>query len=573
MKQKTPSSPTTARIVLKHQSDKSLKSPPPPRPRASSKAPKSPPEVVNGASVSSTRAKSVPPDLKNVSRAKRGVVGSQKGREAEEAKVVVVARPRRRVGGFGLRKSEDDDPDGKKKKKKKELKEKLEVSENLIESLQSEVLGLREELDRVKSLNVELESHNRRLTQDLAAAEAKIATVGTGKSGKEPIGEHQSPKFKDIKKLIADKLERSRVKKEGTPEVIFAKAPIPAPAPSYTIPETTSIGRKSPPNTCLQPPPPPPITSAGRKSPPNTCLQPPPPPPLPPPIPSWHLARLANTQKAPAVVELFHSLKNKDGKIDSKGSVNHQRPLVISAHSSIVGEIQNRSAYLLAIKADIETKGELINDLIRKVVDATFTDIEEVLKFVDWLDGKLSSLADERAVLKHFKWPEKKADAMREAAVEYNELKMLEQEISSYKDDPDIPCGAALKKMAGLLDKSERSIQRLIKLRNSVIHSYQVYNIPTAWMLDSGIMSKIKQASMTLVKTYMKRVTMELESIRNSDRESIQDSLLLQGVYFAYRAHQFAGGLDSETMCAFEEIRQRVPGHLAGSRELLAGIP
>lgn len=35
---------------------------------------------------------------------------------------------------------------------------------------------------------------------------------------------------------------------------------------------------------------------------------------------------------------------------------------------------------------------------------------------------------------------------------------------------------------------------------------------------------------------------------------------------------QFAGGLDSETLCAFEEIRQRVPGHLGGSQELLAGI-
>ncbi|PNX99216.1 protein CHUP1, partial [Trifolium pratense] len=82
----------------------------------------------------------------------------------------------------------------------------------------------------------------------------------------------------------------------------------------------------------------------------------------------------------------------------------------------------------------------------------------------------------------------------------------------------------------------------------------------------------IKQASMTLVKMYMKRLTMELKSNRNSDRESSQDSLLLQGVHFAYRAHQFAGGLDSETLCAFEEIRQRVPGHLVGSRELLACI-
>ncbi|KAK7388089.1 hypothetical protein VNO78_22894 [Psophocarpus tetragonolobus] len=563
-------SPTTATTVLKHQTtDKSFKSPPPPpRLRPPSNTPKSSPQ-------SSTTPKSLPPDLKNVSRAKRGaLVGPQKGRETQEPKAVVVARPRPRVGHFGFRKTEDDDPDGN-KKKKRELQEKLEVSENFIKTLQSEVLALREELDRVKSLNVELESQNTKLTQNLAASEAKISTVSIDNSGKGPIVEHQSPNFKDIQKLIAQKLELSRGKKEGTPEVIFSKASISAPTPSYAIPETTSIGRKSPPNTCLQPPPPPapPITSVERKFPPNTCLQPPPPPPPPPPTPSRPLARLPNTQKAPVIVELFHSLRNKDGKKDSEGSVNHQSPVVISAHSSIVGEIQNRSAHLLAIRADIETKGEFINDLIKKVEDAAFTDIEEVLKFVDWLDGKLSSLADECAVLKHFNWPEKKADAMREAAVEYHEFKMLEQDISSYKDDPDIPCGASLKKMASLLDKSEQSVQRLIKLRSSVIHSYQIYNIPTAWMLDSGITSKIKQASMTLVKTYMKRVTMELESIRNSDRESIQDSLLLQGVHFAYRAHQFAGGLDSETMCAFEEIRQRVPGHLAGSRELLAGIP
>jgi len=49
---------------------------------------------------------------------------------------------------------------------------------------------------------------------------------------------------------------------------------------------------------------------------------------------------------------------------------------------------------------------------------------------------------------------------------------------------------------------------------------------------------QIKQSSMTLVKMYMKRLTMELKSIQNSDRESSQDSLLLQGVHFAYRAHQ-----------------------------------
>ena len=44
--------------------------------------------------------------------------------------------------------------------KEKELLEKLEVSENLIKSLRSEVMALKDELNQVKSLNIDLESQN-----------------------------------------------------------------------------------------------------------------------------------------------------------------------------------------------------------------------------------------------------------------------------------------------------------------------------------------------------------------------------------------------------------------------------
>jgi len=49
-------------------------------------------------------------------------------------------------------------------------------------------------------------------------------------------------------------------------------------------------------------------------------------------------------------------------------------------------------------------------------------------------------------------------------------------------------------------NRSERSIQKLIVLRNSVIRSYQMHNIPTAWMLDSGISSKVSFSMLLLVK-------------------------------------------------------------------------
>ncbi|KAK7268460.1 hypothetical protein RIF29_21159 [Crotalaria pallida] len=155
----------------------------------------------------------------------------------------------------------------------------------------------------------------------------------------EALGEHQRQKFKDIQKLIADKLERSKAKKEAIIESFFVKTPLSIPATSHGITESSTIGRKS-----------------------------------------------------PSFDQLFRTMKNQIEKKDSKGYVNHQKPVAISAHSSIVGEIQNHSAHLLAIRADIETKGEFINDLIKKVVDAAYKDIEDVLKFVDWLDVELSSL-------------------------------------------------------------------------------------------------------------------------------------------------------------------------------------
>lgn len=36
---------------------------------------------------------------------------------------------------------------------------------------------------------------------------------------------------------------------------------------------------------------------------------------------------------------------------------------------------------------------------------------------------------------------------------------------------------------------------------------------------------------------------------------------------------QFGGGLDSKTLCCFEEIKQHVAGHSRRSQELVAGIP
>lgn len=66
-------------------------------------------------------------------------------------------------------------------------------------------------------------------------------------------------------------------------------------------------------------------------------------------------------------------------------------------------------------------------------------------------------------MLKHFEWPEKKADALREAAFGYCDLKKLETEATSFRDDARQPCGHALKKMQALFEKY-KSISLQIEL-------------------------------------------------------------------------------------------------------------
>ncbi|CAN8321172.1 unnamed protein product [Cochlearia groenlandica] len=446
--------------------------------------------------------------------------------------------------------------DEKRKKMTAEMEEKLAANESLIKDLQAHVTSLKSELEEARDANAELVLKNTKISQDLVLAEAKISSLSSNNNNK-TVTEHKNMRFKDIQRLIASKLEQSKVKKEVVVVSCPSHSPLSPPLPKFLVSKAANSVKRD--ETC----------SSVVVAPPT----PPPPPPPPPPRPFTKAA--ARAQKPPPVLQLFQMLKKQDNskELSLSSSGNGNKSQVNSAHNSIVGEIQNRSAHLIAIKADIETKGDFINDLIQKVQTTCFSDMEDVMKFVDWLDIELATLADERAVLKHFKWPERKADALQEAAVEYRELKKLEKELSSHSDDLNVHYGVALKKMVNLLDKSEQRIRRLVRLRGSSMRAYQDFEIPVEWMLDTGMISKIKRASIKLAKTYMNRVANELESARNMDRESTREALLLQGVRFAYRTHQFAGGLDAETLCALEEIKQRVPSHLRLTRGNLAGAP
>ncbi|KAK4271679.1 hypothetical protein QN277_020333 [Acacia crassicarpa] len=319
--------------------------------------------------------------------------------------------------------------------------------------------------------------------------------------------------------------------------------------------ETEQVVPKPPP-----PPPPLPRAAASKSAPPPP---PPPPraasskaaPPPPPPPPKGNKPVPAKVRRVPEVVEFYHSLMRRDSHSRREsGSGVAEVPTTANARD-MIGEIENRSAHLHAIKTDVETQGDFIRFLIKEVEGAAFTSIEDVVSFVKWLDEELSYLVDERAVLKHFEWPEQKADALREAAFGYCDLKKLVSEASSFRDDPRQPCAPALKKIQSLFDKLEHGVYSISRMRESATHRYKVFHIPVDWMLDTGYVSQIKLASVKLAMKYMKRVSAELEAGGGGGPE--EEELIVQGVRFAFRVHQFAGGYDVETMRAFEELRDK----------------
>ena len=120
------------------------------------------------------------------------------------------------------------------------------------------------------------------------------------------------------------------------------------------------------------------------------------------------------------------------------------------------------------MKSEVEKQAEFINLLIREVESAAHKRIAEVEAFVTWLDEQLSSLVDERAVLKHFpQWPERKADTLREAAFNYRDLRNLKSEVQSFEDNPKEPLSQALRKMQELQDRREHVLTCYVLVFNS----------------------------------------------------------------------------------------------------------
>ncbi|MCI12801.1 protein CHUP1 chloroplastic-like, partial [Trifolium medium] len=84
----------------------------------------------------------------------------------------------------------------------------------------------------------------------------------------------------------------------------------------------------------------------------------------------------------------------------------------------------------------------------------------------------------------------------------------------------------------------EQSVYALLRTRDFAISRYKEFGLPVNWLLDSGVVGKIKLSSIQLANMYMKRIASELDILSGPENEPTREFLILQGVRFAFRVHQ-----------------------------------
>lgn len=173
--------------------------------------------------------------------------------------------------------------------------------------------------------------------------DAQTSKSGDAKADEaETQGAHQQPRGLDKDDFLKPRI---------------ARVPKPPPMPnnlstasslSFLSETPSGVAMSKAVNLAGLPPMPPAAQPAGPSSNDGGRLLPPPPPP-PPPSRGFRPAS-ACVKRVPEVVEFYHSLMRRDSKKESSGGGPEAAPISVASYTrNMIGEIENRSAHLLAV--------------------------------------------------------------------------------------------------------------------------------------------------------------------------------------------------------------------------------
>lgn len=207
---------------------------------------------------------------------------------------------------------------------------------------------------------------------DVSAKSSLITSlrrVGSMRNIPDPIPNQESNKTissGDIyrrEEIESHSMSNSEELAESSLSTVRSRIPrVPKPPPkrcfssSNGLVDSTENRADPPPQRTIPPPPPPPPPLLPHPPPPPSSKVPPP----PPPPKSLNIAS-AKVRRVPEVVEFYHSLMRRDStnsRRDSTGGGNAAAEAILASSNArdMIGEIENRSVYLLAVRFSL-TRG------------------------------------------------------------------------------------------------------------------------------------------------------------------------------------------------------------------------
>lgn len=227
--------------------------------------------------------------------------------------------------------------------------------------------------------------------------------------------------------------------------------------------------------------------------------------------------------------------------------------------AAVKDELESRSGYVRQINTERDKFGPMILDLARQIADFKASRIEHIQAFLAEVERRLAKLTDERMVLKGERfaalWPERRLDAMREAAALDRELRALLQSM-----DPEGPAWTPksnvkdeLLQVVEKFDVVRPQVDARTRSKDEVQRRLDAEKVPFDWSL----LDKIVLVSVGLAKYAMAMMLSAYEDLAQQVGPAAvtrMESVLEKTLRFAFRIHQFAGGFDQETTELFTKL-------------------
>eukprot|EP00210_Caulerpa_lentillifera_P003492 g3332.t1 len=283
----------------------------------------------------------------------------------------------------------------------------------------------------------------------------------------------------------------------------------------------------------------------------------------PPPPPSGKKKANDGLTRAPEVIAMFQEMRKALLGNAAKGGGGPKKigGGAAADPGALMDELSKNSKYAAQVAADIENYGGIIEGLIKEVSTFEPSDMPEMIEFVNKVDGVLSELSDETAVLKKFDWPQRYY-TMLEAKGLYKELEKMKETFSPWKKTEN-KAVAEMQKIQKFMDKSKTRVDVIMRTKDADEKKFRDNKIP--W--NAKIFTEVKIASLSPLVAYMEVALEEVKLLMSSApleasplrKKALDKSLehLRGAVNFSFRVHQFAGGFTTACSTKFAEVSEK----------------